>query len=282
MRKFSDEQMLQMIEDHSHWLLQDRPGWRDMRADFSDAELYRRSFKGAVLEGAIFSGSDLRYADFTGASLVNADFTRAQIDGAVFVEARLRSANLSKATAVRADFSRADLTNATVFCVNAKLAVFNDAFLDRAYIYGSRFDSANFLNAKTKNAIFNGVALDKVFNPPFIPMACPEKGSFTGWKKAISEQGDVLVSSIVELLIPEDAKRSSATGRKCRCDKAIVKSITSIDGNERFDFAGSAFDQSFVYKVGETVSVPDFENNRFIECAPGIHFFISRQEAVDY
>jgi hypothetical protein len=38
----------------------------------------------------------------------------------------------------------------------------------------------------------------------------------------------------------------------------------------------------FAYKVGDMVSVDDFDTNRWNECAPGIHFFITRQEAVDY
>ena len=86
---------------------------------------------------------------------------------------------------------------------------------------------------------------------------------------------------IVELEICEDAKRSSATTRKCRCDKAKVLSIVSPDGISAKK-AVSEFDLDFVYRVGEIVSVPDFDDNRWNECAPGIHFFITRQEAVDY
>lgn len=59
-------------------------------------------------------------------------------------------------------------------------------------------------------------------NVPFIPYACPDFGAFIGYKKA---QG-----LIVELEILSDAKRVSATGRKCRCDKAKVLSIQKIDG----------------------------------------------------
>ena len=88
---------------------------------------------------------------------------------------------------------------------------------------------------------------------------------------------------IVELEITEDALRSSATGRKCRCSKAKVLSITNIDGTEsNTNYAVSLRDPAFVYTVGKTVEVSDFDINRWNECAPGIHFFISRQEAVDF
>ena len=106
------------------------------------------------------------------------------------------------------------------------------------------------------------------------PIGCPEKGSFIGWKKC---RGNL----IVELEICEDAKRSSATTRKCRCDKAKVIAITSPDGGAE-EAAQSGYNSNFIYRVGDIVSVPDFDDNRWNECAPGIHFFISRQEAEDY
>lgn len=44
----------------------------------------------------------------------------------------------------------------------------------------------------------------------------------------------------------------------------------------------SDYDKNFVYIVGETVEVPNFDVNRWNECAPGIHHFITREEAVKY
>ena len=48
------------------------------------------------------------------------------------------------------------------------------------------------------------------------------------------------------------------------------------------DCVASIHDQTFIYKVGKTVSVCDFDENRWNECAPGIHFFITREEAINY
>ena len=106
-------------------------------------------------------------------------------------------------------------------------------------------------------------------------MQCPEEGSFIGFKKAGGK--------IVKLLIPEEAKRSSATSRKCRCSKAKVLSITELDGSDSgLESIQSDYSAGFVYKVGEEVSVPDFDENRWDECSTGIHFFITRDEAVRY
>lgn len=80
--------------------------------------------------------------------------------------------------------------------------------------------------------------------------------------------------------IPADAKRLSATGRKCRASKAVVISITTLEGDPAGNEVRSDYDRSFVYRVGETVEVRNFDENRWNECAPGIHHYITREEAV--
>ena len=98
---------------------------------------------------------------------------------------------------------------------------------------------------------------------------------FIGFKKASLH--------IVVLEIPEDAKRLSSTGRKCRCDKAKVLEIQNYDGTKSdLTEVSSDYNRMFIYKVGEMVSVSDFDENRWNECSTGIHFFINRQEAVNY
>ena len=110
-----------------------------------------------------------------------------------------------------------------------------------------------------------------------ITMTCPSDGAFVGWKKSRTENG----FAIVKLQIPDGAKRSSATGRKCRCDLAFVIAIYDEDGNE-IKSAISDNDKSFVYRTGEMVTPDSFDDNRWIECSHGIHFFITRTEAEEY
>lgn len=106
-------------------------------------------------------------------------------------------------------------------------------------------------------------------------MACPTDGSFIGWKKASDY--------VVKLQIPEDARRNSAGGEKCRCDKAYVVEIQNADGTKAdIETIHSDHDANFVYTVGATVAVSDFDGDRWNECAPGIHFFIDRRAAVEY
>ena len=108
----------------------------------------------------------------------------------------------------------------------------------------------------------------------FYALQCPERGAYIGYKKAHG--------LIVELEIPSDALRSSATSRKCRASKANVISITDKDGNPAGSQVASDRDNSFLYVVGKTVTVDDFDTDRWNECAPGIHHFITRGEAVAY
>lgn len=112
----------------------------------------------------------------------------------------------------------------------------------------------------------------------------PDEGDIIGWKKAYVDGTMLPKPVIVKLLIPADAQRSNATGRKCRASKARVLDLQDEQGNSLppDTTAYSSYDSDFTYKKGETVQVEDFDTNRWNECAPGIHFFITRIEAVEY
>ena len=115
---------------------------------------------------------------------------------------------------------------------------------------------------------------------------CPEEGSFIGFKKANRTVGNCNYRDvIVKLQITEDAKRSSATTRKCRCSKAVVLGFYDLDHNELPNdiTVESKYTSSFKYVVGETIEpLEPYEENRWIECASGIHFFMTFDEAVNY
>ena len=164
---------------------------------------------------------------------------------------------------------RAILCGADLSDVDLRGADLSYADLSCAFLFG-----ADLCGTTVYNTCWHGANLYGAKNVPYIPMTCPEEGAFIGWKKSRD-------NSIIKLWIPEDAKRSSACGRKCRCDKAEVLSIQTWDGRQ-LRYAESNYNRAFKYEVGKTVSVDYYEEDRWVECAPGIHFFINRQEAVDY
>ena len=122
--------------------------------------------------------------------------------------------------------------------------------------------------------------LDEYVNTELIPMTCPNTGSFVAYKKCLMKSKDK--RCIVKLQIPSDAKRSSAFGTKCRCDKAEVLDIWNPSTGKHLKTAISSADKNFVYRVGETVEVDDFDEDRFNECSHGIHFFMTEEEARNY
>ena len=175
----------------------------------------------------------------------------------------LRTRFGSEVKGARADLCGADL---------------READLHGANLHGTNLCGADLCGADLRGADLRGADLRKVWHNECTAMyalACPEKGAFTGYKKA--------GNYIVELEITADAKRSSATTRKCRCSKANVLSITNIDGSEGgVSEVASNNDSDFIYRVGETIEVADFDECRWNECSTGIHFFITRDEAVRY
>lgn len=192
--------------------------------------------------------ANLRRADLSDADLRDVDLSYADLCGAALCYADLRGANLLCANLWGVDLSYADLCGA-----------------DLRY--------ADLCNADLRDALIDEVAWNTYTS--FYPLQCPETGVFVGYKKASSK--------IVMLEICADAKRSSATTRQCRCSKAKVLSIINPDGTEcNLTEVASNYDKNFVYRVGEIVEVPDFDENRWNECAEGIHFFITREEAVKY
>ena len=216
--------------------------WLNGEEDCEEVDLRYANLEDANLEDA-----NLRGANLTGANLRYANLTGANLTGA-----NLRYANLTGANLIGADLEGANLTGA-----NLRGADLRNADLRAADLRRSKIENVKY------NELTSSFAL-----------VCPEKGSFIGYKKADNK--------IVKLLITEDAKRSSATSRKCRCSKAKVLSITSVDGLEEYNEVCSDRDRNFIYRVGGIAEVKDFNEDRWNECSTGIHFFITRQEAVNY
>ena len=228
-------------------------------ADLSGADLRR-----AYLSGADLYGADLRRADLSGAYLYGADLRRAYLYGADLSGADLRRAYLSGADLSGADLSGADLR--------------------RADLYGADLSGADLRRADLSGADLSGADLSGADLPELTiakTSILPDEGDIIGWKKAYV---DDTTPVIVKLLIPSDAQRSNSTGRKCRASKARILDLQDKQGNSLppGTTAYSSHDPDFTYRKGETVQVEDFDTNRWNECAPGIHFFITRIEAVEY
>ena len=267
--KLTQKEINKIIENHKHWLNKDVDGWNNMKADFFNQDLSDANLRGA----------DLSRADFCGANLCGADLSDADLSDAVLSGTHLRNADLSDADLSDANLSGAVLRNANLSYANLSDTDLSDANLCDANLSDANLCDANLSGADIRGANLSNANLLGTKNMMYIPMACPEEGSFIGFKKAVYADKDY----IVKLEILADALRSSATSRKCRCNKAKVLEIQNINGSKaNIDVVHSTYDPSFQYKAGQIVEEPNFDDNRFNKCSKGIHFFINRQEAVNY
>ena len=166
----------------------------------------------------------------------------------------------------------ADGKRASLWGANLWGADLRDADLRGADLRGADLRFADLQGADLRGAYLYGAK-----NVPLLPWTSivPECGSFVGWKK--------VGAYIVKLKILDDAKRSNATGRKCRCSAAEVLEIQNLDGTKSgIDRIHNDSYCGADYIVGEIVTPDSFDDDRWNECSHGIHFFITRQEAVDY
>ncbi len=254
------EELSTILENHKHWINEDCEGWENMKADLCGANLCNADLRGANLCNADLRDTNLRVADLRDTNLCNAYLCNANLCNAYLCNANLCGANLCGTDLCGADLCGANLCNADLRGANLCNADLRDT---------------NLCNANLRGANLCGTDLRGAKNLPFIPYVCPDTGSFIGYKKASN--------MIIKLEITEDAKRTSATSRKCRCNKAKVLGIYDYNHNLLEDKeVASDRNKDFIYRVGEVAEVKDFDEDRWDECSTGIHFFINFQEAVMY
>lgn len=248
MKNISKEELNKILEEHELWL-KDEGG---KRADLKFADL----------SGVNLKDVNLRYADLRYTNLSNVNLRYANLRYTDF-----RNAYLGHADLKFADLEYADLRHADLGDTNLRYTDLNYADLEYANLREADLRCAKLIGANLKDVRINIYTIGYT-------LACPKEGSFIGYKKASK--------CIVKLLILDDAKRSSATTIKCRCDKAKVLDIENIETGEKIKEIRSSYDSNFIYKVGEVASVDNFDNNRWNECTAGIHFFINRENAINY
>ena len=229
--------------------------------DLSYANLSSANLRSADLSYANLSSADLRSTDLSYADLRYANLSSANLSYADLRYANLSSANLSYADLSYANLSSANLRSADLSYANLSSADLRSANLRSADLRYANLSSANLSYADLSYADGAAIAVAKTRILP--------EGDIVGWKKCQS-------GTLVKLLIPKKAKRSHAFGRKCRAE--FVKVLEVVGAKE----AKSIHDGT-VYVAGKTVKPKcQFDENWMKECASGIHFFITREEAEEY
>ena len=214
-------------------------------------------------ERLVFREVQLEKGDLSGTDLSNTDFTLSSFDGVT-----LNNVNFHDSSVENALFDGCSMHGANFENANMKTASFR--FCDMS---GCNIKGANLYGAVLENADLTNIQSDEATQ--WFRLYCPETGAFLGYKKCVNDR-------MVQLLIPADALRTSATLPSCRCNKAKVLTIKSFDFKENYDEAWSLVDENFEYKRGEWVEVKDFNEDRWMDSTTGIHFWMTREEAEAY
>ena len=212
-------------------------------------DLRKYSFQNMDLSGWKLNDVDFRDSDFVNIILNRADLRQSDLRHTMF--------------APGCSFHQADLCDADISGAICRRCDFSESNMAGANLYRSNFEGSNMSRIKTDD------------RTRYYRMRCPAEGAFLGYKRCFND-------SLVQLLIPADARRSSATGNSCRCDRAKVLSITTFDGSKKLPEAWSVVNEDFVYRVGEYVSAADFDEDRWMDSTTGIHFWMTREEAYSY
>ena len=223
---------------------------------FKNVCLNKIKFINCKFENCMISDSNLEETKFSNVSFEDVGFAGNDMRKICYFNSQLKSVKMDKCVMFENDFAGTSFEDVTIY----------DSNLNDSNVRKSNFNNIHLIGN-------SGTLLN-----------CPEEGSFIGFKGLCSKDRRNLL--ICKLEIPMDAKRSSAFGRKCRCSKAKVLEILAMDDEYNFTIpvekGFSLHESGFEYKVGEMVYPDRFDDNRWDECSNGIHFFITKQEAIDY
>lgn len=270
-----------------------------LKGDVAMSELIVLAENGRFVEcnmsgehGVSYKKSNFKYAYIIKCNFINCKFWMSEWREAVIDRCDMKNTEFSSCIFVdtyfkEVDFRDSAFINCSFVCCRFDGCNFEKAKLGANAWYGSYFENCN----------FKGVILPQPFDPntfrnnrnvPYIPMVCPDEGEFIGYKVGLTcNYKRVLIT----LKVPADARRSSAGGRKCRCDKATVIDLEWIDpvlrtmekpptsARSLITFYGTV-----VYKIGEEVTpqAREFDPDRWQECSSGIHFFMNKKEALKF
>jgi hypothetical protein len=217
------------------------------------------------------SSADLSFADLRSADLRSADLRFDDLRSADLRSANLRFADLSSADLSSANLRSADLRSADLRFADLRSADLSSADLGSADLRFADLGSADLRSAKNTEL---AIALTVIV----------AEGCLTVYKQAKVVNTDKRV--LVTLEIPKSAKRSNAAGRKCRASAAVVKALKGIGFDLTTGDTVVSLTRNFfplVYEKGTKLTTEKpFCEDRWQECASGIHFFLTREEAIAY
>ena len=276
MKQFFQKIRLRRIAKlHEKWLDTDHKKGR--RAVITGMTFINYRMPGYNLEGAIFKNCRFENVDFCNLRHSDARFIDCRLFNCYFTIDCLMNITFKRCTIKSSVFNNSKLDGVKFKNCYLDLSMFLNTKIIHCDIVKTTLDYANFTGAELYDVNIDQDCV--LYTTVGLSFACPEEGEFIAFKKVMVGPEEY---GIAKLKVPADAKRSSATSRKCRVSEAKVLAITSIDGNTAYKTARSTHCHEFKYVVGKTVTPDKFDDDRWNECSNGIHCFISRLDAANY
>ena len=266
--------------------------------NFRYTNLYNTVFTDSFINNGIFDNADIDRTKLNKTSCQNSSFIHSTIRHACFSEADLIKSTFKDSLCSHVDFSYCildqsdfgytNIQGSNFFDTNLHLVDFSYSEIESSSFYRALLIGANFKHSRIDyTTTFSEASVEEQsdeYTMAPVSIACPEEGSFIGFKVGLKYNNDdgFVDNVLIKLEIPADAKRSSCTSKKCRCDKVKVLDIIDISSNEHLKEAVSLYDRTFKYRTDETIQISDFDDNRWHECSYGIHFFLSKDDAIRY
>jgi hypothetical protein len=170
--------------------------------------------------------------------------------------------------------ARANLTDANLYGADL-----TDADLTRANLTGADLTGADLTRANLTGADLTRANLTRAKNIPPV-LIQPEEGGFFAFKKLKTPGG---IPLIAKLWIPGDARRvNSFLNRKCRAEVVEVVEIVNESGKPVESGLSPTHDKKLLYVVGQAVKATTYDDDFRVDCAGGIHYFMTRIEAEEW
>ena len=272
----------------------------DNKLRMENACLQKMTIRGAELDYAGFHDTDFNSTIFEQCSANNARITGCvslsdELKQCTVINSRISSTNIYSLNIKYGSFKDTGLSASMLrTCLFEYVDMRSTGFID------SHLNNVSFYDCNFADAVFQGCYMNATF------VRCNLSGvkfydsavQFMGLvdcenvpqelinQTRIVPDGEFIAykslrdNLIATLLIPADAKRSNATGRKCRASKAKVIKIETPDGKER-TYGESWHDPSFIYRTGDMVYPNKFNDDRWNVCSHGIHFYMTREECLN-
>jgi uncharacterized protein YjbI with pentapeptide repeats len=231
-------------------------------SDLSSSDLRYSNLSCSNLGGSDLRYSHLRYSDLSGRNLSGRDLSSSDLRYSNLSCSNLSGSDLSCSNLSGSDLSGSDLSGSDLSGSDLRYSNLSGCDLGGCDLGGSDLSGSDLGGCDLSGSINAGLPVARTIIVP--------EGQIIGWKKLGN-------GAIAKLSIPADARRSNASGRKCRAEFADVLEIFGAESGMSTNHAPESL--RIEYRAGIRVTCNEWDANRFNECSGGIHFYITRTEA---